>query len=178
MPAIEVVKLMARHFTDLWESRLAVAAFERGWSRHQVVTLASIIEREAATDGERPLVSAVFHNRLRRGMRLESCATVLYALGRYKPRLFERDLQIEHPYNTYRIRGLPPGPIAHPGRFSLLAAVEPADSDYLYFVARGDGTHTFSRTYADHLRAARLGGEGVPVGGRAAREAGASPPPS
>jgi UPF0755 protein len=117
------------------------------------------------------VISAVFHNRLDRGMRLESCATVLYALGRYKPRLFERDLQVESPYNTYRHSGLPPGPIAAPGAASLRAAVDPAAEAYLYFVARGDGTHTFSRTYAEHLRAKNASGSGVLVGGRAAREA-------
>ena len=108
---------------------------------------------------------------------MESCATVLYALGRYKPRLYERDLEIDSPYNTYRVRGLPPGPIANAGEASLLAAVSPADVDFLYFVARGDGTHIFSRTYAEHLAAKRGQGTGVLVGGRAAREAGRPPDP-
>jgi UPF0755 protein len=171
MPAEEVVRLMVGHFTDLWESQLAVPATALGMSRSEVVTLASIVEREAATADERPVISSVFHNRLKRRMRLESCATVLFALGRYKPRLYERDLQVESPYNTYRHAGLPPGPIANPGAASLIAAVAPADEGYLYFVARGNGTHTFSRTYAEHLRAKRAAGAGVLVGGRAAREA-------
>jgi UPF0755 protein len=171
MPAEEVVRLMVRHFTDLWDSRLAGPATALGLSRSEVVTLASIVEREAAVADERPVISSVFHNRLKRRMRLESCATVLYALGRYKPRLYERDLQVESPYNTYRHAGLPPGPIANPGAASLIAAVNPVDEGYLYFVARGDGTHTFSRTYAEHLRAKRTAGSGVLVGGRAAREA-------
>ncbi len=177
MPADEVLRMMVSHFTDLWESRLAEAAADLGLTRHEVATLASIIEREAATGGERVIISAVFHNRLQRRMRLESCATVLYALGRFKPRLYERDLEIDSPYNTFRVRGLPPGPIANAGAASLLAAVSPADVDYLYFVARGDGTHTFSRTYAEHLAAKRGQGTGVLVGGRAAREAGRPPDP-
>lgn len=174
MPAEEVIRLMVNHFTDLWESRLAGPARAVGLSRSEVVTLASIVEREAATAAERPIISSVFHNRLKRGMRLQSCATVLYALGRYKPRLYERDLQVDSPYNTYRHAGLPPGPIANPGAASLIAAVNPVDEGYLYFVARGDGTHTFSRTYAEHLRAKRAAGEGVLVGGRAAQEAAAA----
>lgn len=166
MPAEDVLRLLVGSFNDLWTNRLARPAAQLGMDRRQVVTLASIIEREAARDADRPLVSAVFHNRLTRGMRLESCATVLYALGRWKRRLYERDLQIEHPYNTYRNRGLPPGPIANPGAASLLAAVHPAEAAYLYFVANGDGTHTFSRTYQEHLRAKQGAGAGVLVGGR------------
>lgn len=171
MKAEDVVRLMVRHFTELWDSRLAEAAARIGMSRHEVVTLASIIEREAVVASERPIISAVFHNRLARGMRLESCATVLFALGRYKPRLYERDLRVDSPYNTYRVRGLPPGPIANPGTASLIAAVEPADESFLFFVARGDGTHIFTRTYREHLRAKRASGAGVLVGGKAAQEA-------
>jgi UPF0755 protein len=180
MPAEEVVRVMVGQFNDLWNTELSRPAMETGFTRHEVVTLASIIEREAASEEERPYVSAVFHNRLDRGMRLESCATVLYALGRYKPRLYDRDLEVDSPYNTYRHRGLPPGPIANAGSASLRAAVAPADVDLLYFVARGDGTHSFSRTYAEHLRAKRGQGTGVLVGGRAAREGGregSDPPP-
>ena len=175
MPADEVLRMMVGQFNDLWGEQLAEAAAGLGLTRHEVVTLASIIEREAATGGERGIISAVFHNRLQRRMRLESCATVLYALGRFKPRLYEKDLEIDSPYNTYRISGLPPGPIANAGAASLLAAISPADVDYLYFVARGDGTHIFSRTYAEHLAAKRGQGTGVLVGGRAAREAGRPP---
>ncbi len=172
MPAEEVVRLMVRHFTDLWNAELSAPARSLGMSRLEVVTLASIIEREAVAAEERPIISAVFHNRLKRGMRLESCATVLFALGRYKPRLYERDLQVDSPYNTYRIRGLPPGPIANAGAASLIAAVRPAEETFLYFVARGDGTHTFSRTFQEHIRAKNASGDGVFVGGKAARDAG------
>jgi len=180
MPAEVVVRLMVEQFLALWDAELAGNASETGFTRHEVITFASIIEREAATADERPLISAVFHNRLDRGMRLESCATVLYALGRYKRRLYEKDLAVDSPYNTYLIRGLPPGPIASAGAASLRAAVNPADSDFLYFVARGDGTHTFSRTYAEHLRAKRGQGSGILVGGRSVREGGettSEPPP-
>ncbi|MFC1595327.1 endolytic transglycosylase MltG [Gemmatimonadota bacterium] len=180
MPAEAVVRLMVDQFLALWDEDLAGPALETGLTRHEIITLASIIEREAASADERPLISAVFHNRLDRGMRLESCATVLYALGRYKPRLYERDLAVDSPYNTYLIRGLPPGPIANAGAASLRASVNPAESGFLYFVARGNGTHTFSRTYAEHLRAIRGQGSSVLVGGRAAREGGetgSEPPP-
>jgi UPF0755 protein len=171
MPAEEVVRLMVRHFTDLWSEALAGSAERLGMSRREVVTLASIIEREAVAADEREIISSVFHNRMERGMRLESCATVLYALGRYKPRLYERDLQVDSPYNTYRHQGLPPGPIANPGAASLIASVNPAADSYLYFVARGDGTHIFSRTFQEHVNAKNASGEGVLVGGKAAREA-------
>ncbi|MFC1545772.1 endolytic transglycosylase MltG, partial [Gemmatimonadota bacterium] len=180
MPAEMAATLMVEHFLALWDIELAAAAAVKGLTRHEVITFASIIEREAASADERPLISAVFHNRLDSGMRLESCATVLYALGRFKRRLYERDLAVDSPYNTYLNRGLPPGPIANPGAASLRAVVDPADSDFLYFVARGDGTHTFSRTYAEHLRAKRGQGDGVLVGGRSNSEGGGSisePPP-
>ena len=172
MPAEDVLRMMVGQFTDLWDGGIGTTAAGLGMTRHEVATLASIIEREAATGEERGTISAVFHNRLDRRMRLESCATVLFALGRFKQRLYERDLQVDSPYNTYRVGGLPPGPIANAGEASLLAAVNPEETDYLYFVARGDGTHIFSRTFAEHVAAKNAQGNGVLVGGRAAREAG------
>lgn len=116
----------------------------------QVVTLASLVEKEAKLDAERPLIAGVFLNRLKKGMKLESCATVEYLLEEPKPVLTYQDLEIDSPYNTYRVFGLPPGPIASPGRASLLAALNPAPTDYLYFVARPDGSHEFSRTLEEH----------------------------
>src|SRR5690606_21314335 len=111
-------------------------------------------EREGKLDEERPLMSAVFHNRLRKGMKLESCATVQYILGERKENLTTAETQIPSPYNTYVNMGLPPGPIASAGKASLVAAVNPADVDYLFFVLTGsDGSHTFTRTYEEHLRA-------------------------
>ena len=122
------------------------------------MTLASLIEEETALADERPLVSAVFHNRLKIGMKLDCDPTVAYALkleGRYTGRLLFRDLKLASPYNTYLHAGLPPGPISNPGKPSLDAALHPAPEDFLYFVARGDGTHRFSRTLGEHLDAVK-----------------------
>lgn len=126
-------------------------------SLYQALTLASIIELEAVRPQERPLISGVFQNRLRIGMRLGSDPTVEYALGRHQGRkgLSFKDIRIDSPYNTYRYAGLPPGPIANPGLASFKAALHPQETDYLYFVAKGDGTHAFTRTYEDHLAAQR-----------------------
>lgn len=123
----------------------------------EAVTLASIIELEAVRPQERALISGVFRNRLKIGMRLGSDPTVEYALGRHQGRkgLSFKDIKIDSPYNTYRYAGLPPGPIANPGLASFQAALNPQETDYLYFVARGDGTHAFTRTYAEHLAAQR-----------------------
>jgi len=124
-----------------------------GWTRHRTLILASIVEREAKVDEERPLIAGVFMGRLRRGMRLESCATVQYALGTVRERLLYRDLEVESPYNTYIHAGLPPGPICSPGLASIQAVVSPDTSEgYLYFVSRGDGSgrHLFARTHSEH----------------------------
>lgn len=118
-----------------------------------IVIIASIIEREAANDDERPLVSAVFHNRLKKGIKLRSCATVEYLLEERKPRLLDVDLEIDSPYNTYQIQGLPIGPIASPGAESLKAALHPADVDYLYFLVQKDGTQGFFKYYDDFINA-------------------------
>jgi UPF0755 protein len=130
---------------------------EQGGGRplHEIVTLASLVEREARRDDERALIAGVLYNRLRRGMRLEVDATVLYALGGHKAVVTYRDLEVDSPYNTYRRTGLPPGPIANPGLASLQAALRPAATEYLYYVARPDGSHVFSRTYQEHLVAIR-----------------------
>jgi UPF0755 protein len=117
------------------------------------VTLASIVERETASPAERPLVAAVFLNRLRLGMPLQADPTVIYGIAGFDGDLRRPDLKSANPYNTYVIRGLPPGPIANPGREALAAVLAPAPADFLYFVARRDGTHQFSRTLAEHNRA-------------------------
>ncbi len=128
-------------------------AAERGLTVHQVLTLASVIEKETSVDAERPLVAAVFVNRLRKNMRLQSDPTVIYSLPHFDGNIRRRDLSYDSPYNTYRYKGLPPGPIASPGLASIRAALYPAESDFLYFVATQKGSHKFSRTYREHRQA-------------------------
>jgi len=119
----------------------------------QVVTLASIIEEEAKIDKEKPIISAVFHNRIIKNIPLQSCATVEYILDEHREKLTLEDLKKDSPYNTYLNRGLPPGPISSPGYKAIIAALKPDKNDYLYFVSNGDGSHTFSVTYQEHLKA-------------------------
>ena len=149
--AARMVGQFHRVFADSLRQRLKAL----GLSLHQAVTLASIVEREAVAVEEQPIISGVFQRRLKLNRRLESCATVNYALGRSKKRLTYADLQVDSPFNTYRHHGLPPGPISSPGRTALRAVLYPAQTEYLYFVARGDGTHIFSRTNREHERAKR-----------------------
>jgi UPF0755 protein len=136
-------------FPPEWERR----ASEIGLTRHEVVTLASIIEKETGDPSERPLIASVFHNRLKRGMRLETDPTVIYGIRDFDGNLTRKHLETPTPFNTYIIRGLPPGPIASPGRDSLKAALYPAQTEFLFFVSRNDGTHRFSTNLADHARA-------------------------
>ena len=145
-----IITMLLNRFDQVMTGKWREQATHLGMSIPQVVTLASLIEREAKVAGDRPLVSSVFHNRLDINMRLESCATVQYALGEVKAVLLYKDLEIESPYNTYRHAGLPPGPIAAPGAAALEAALYPADTDYLFFVAKKDGSHFFSKTLAEH----------------------------
>lgn len=127
-----------------------------GLSLDKVVILASLIEREARVPRDRPLIAAVLHNRLKEKMRLQVDATVLYALGRHKSRVLYEDLKTPSRYNTYRHLGLPPGPICNPGLHSIEAALRPAKQNYLFYVARPDGSHIFTRTYAEHQKAIRV----------------------
>ncbi len=153
--AAGTVDAMVAGFLRVYESDLRVAAAERGLSAREVVTIASLIEKETASPPERPIVSAVYQNRLRIGMGLQCDPTVIYALllaGKWNGNLTRENLQVDSPYNTYRHAGLPPGPIAAPGRASLQAAVHPAEAAYLYFVSRNDGTHAFATTLAEHNR--------------------------
>ena len=153
MPAEEIARLFAERFLVVWK-QIEPLATAQGLTQHQVVTLASIVEKETGVSEERALVAGVFRNRLKRRMRLESDPTVIYGIPDFDGNLRRRDLEdAANPYNTYRIAALPPGPIANPGEASLRAVVNPADSDYLYFVARNDGTHTFSNTFREHERA-------------------------
>ncbi|MFZ3130643.1 MAG: endolytic transglycosylase MltG [Desulfosporosinus sp.] len=122
----------------------------------QWVALGSLVEKEAVKASDRPLIASVFMNRLRIGQPLQSCATIQFLLGTPKEKLFEKDLQIPSPYNTYLHSGLPPGPIANPGHDSLQAALYPTQTDFLYFVAKKDGSHAFAKTYAEHLKNVKL----------------------
>jgi UPF0755 protein len=128
-------------------------ASARDLSLHQLLTLASIIEKEAVDPSEMPLISAVFWNRLKREMPLQADPTVQYAVGKDRLRLTREDLQVDSPFNTYRRTGLPPGPIASPGRMAIQAAVRPARVNYLYFVAMDERRHQFSANLADHVAA-------------------------
>ncbi|MBI3401383.1 MAG: endolytic transglycosylase MltG [Acidobacteria bacterium] len=151
--AAALVRLMVARFEHVLTADLRQAAQARSRSLHQLVTLASIVEKETARPDERPIVAAVYENRLRIGMPLQCDPTVIYALqrtGRYDGNLRHDDLAFDSPYNTYRYSGLPPGPIASPGRAALEAAVHPADADFLYFVSRNDGSHEFARSLGDH----------------------------
>lgn len=150
-----IASLMVDQFHRVFADSLRQQLQGRGLSLHQAVTLASIIERESMAIEEQPIISGVFQRRLQLNRRLESCATINYALGINKKRLTYADLEVDSPFNTYRHHGLPPGPICNPGRTALRAVLHPAETEYLYFVARGDGTHIFSRTNKEHERAKR-----------------------
>jgi UPF0755 protein len=152
------VREMTRRFESIWDPAWNDRLTELGMSRNQIVTLASIIEKEAVLPEERPVIAAVYLNRLKKHMLLQADPTVQYALGLHRDRLLYRDLLIDSPYNTYKYPGLPPGPIASPGRASLEASLYPAKVPYLYFVAMPDGHHEFrsnSRAHSEAVRMAR-----------------------
>ncbi len=154
--AAEILAAMTAHFWAVFAPPWREQAGRLGLTVHAAVTLASVIEKETGADHERALIASVFHNRLRRGMRLETDPTVIYGLGEtFDGNLTRRHLETATPYNTYLIPGLPPGPIASPGAKALEAALFPAASDSLFFVARGDGTHHFSSTLQEHHAAVR-----------------------
>lgn len=149
----DIVRMFLDRFAEVivprWQANGA------GRSLHEIVTLASLIEREAKLPAERPLIAGVLYNRLRRGWPLQVDATVLYALGRRRGPVTLKDLEADSPYNTYRYKGLPPGPIASPGLAAIEATLDPAPTDYLFYVARPDGSHVFSKTYEEHKAAIR-----------------------
>ncbi|MCL4533942.1 MAG: endolytic transglycosylase MltG [Bacteroidetes bacterium] len=159
------VALMVHNFERRVDSSLRQRAVERGQTIHQVLIVASIVEREAVVGSERPLIASVYYNRLKAGMPLQADPTVQYAVagndppttadGYWKKELTQADLNSTSPYNTYRAPGLPPGPISNPGLASIKAALDPAESDYLYFVAKPDGSHAFARTFEEHLQNVR-----------------------
>lgn len=150
----EIIGIMLRRFDEVFSESFRQRAAELGFSVHEIVTIASLVEKEARISHERPLISAVFHNRLKsKNMPyLQSCATVQYVLGETRPVLTYEDLEVDSPYNTYLHPHLPPGPIASPGREAMLAALYPAEVDYLYFVSKEDGSggHYFSTTLEEH----------------------------
>lgn len=148
-----IIQMMLDRFKEVFTEEYEAKMKELGMNIVEVVTLASIIEREIRKPEEQVIASAVFHNRLNRNMRLESCATIQYALGEVKEVLLYSDLEIASPYNTYRNDGLPPGPIAAPGQGAIYAALNPSGDDYLFFVAKPDGSHHFSRTFKEHEQA-------------------------
>ena len=148
----EIVSKLVKKFQSFYTDSLQVRAKALGLTTNQVVTLASIVEGEARLAVERSTISGVYHNRLRKGMKLEADPTVRYTLENEPRRIYYNDLRIDNPYNTYKNPGLPPGPINNPGGSSILAALFPATHTYLFFVADGLGGHKFSSTYAEHLR--------------------------
>ena len=151
----KIIAAMVQRFRDVISDDWRARADDLGLTLHQVVTLASIIEKETGEPAERPLIASVFHNRLKKGMRLETDPTVIYGIKDFDGNLTRKHLRTPTPYNTYLIRGLPPGPIASPGQAALEAALYPAETDFLFFVSRKDRTHQFSSNLKDHQKAVR-----------------------
>jgi len=154
-PAISIIDVMVKRFFEV-TNPLQKRIGESGMTLQQVVTMASLIEKETGQRGERPVIASVFLNRLKRGMRLESDPTVIYGIRDFNGNLTRKDLSESTPYNTYVIRGLPFGPIANPGEESIKAVLDPADTDYLYFVSKNNGSHHFSKTLREHNRAVKI----------------------
>ena len=150
-----VIEAMLDRFDQAVGPSIQAAARARGLTLHQLLTVASMVEREAQVGSERGVIAGVIYNRLARGMRLEIDATVLYALGRHKESVTLADLAVDSPYNTYRHEGLPPGPIANPGFASIVDAASQIPTPYFFYVLKPDGSHHFSRTLAEHLAAVR-----------------------
>lgn len=151
--AEDILRQLVARFHEVWTPVYDERATVLGLSAHQVMTLASIVEKETGAASERPRIASVFLNRLKLGMPLQSDPTVIYGLPHFDGNLRKDDLSNPHHYNTYVHPGLPPGPIASPGKASIEAVLSPAETKYLYFVAKGDGTHEFTSTLSDHLRA-------------------------
>jgi len=148
-----VIRFFLLRFSQIFTPKMAERASEMGLSEGEILTIASIIERETSDLMERPLVSAVIHNRMKKGIRLQSDPTVIYGIPEFNGNLTRKDLMRYSPYNTYLIPGLPPGPICNPGTNSIMGALFPASVDYLYFVSKNDGTHKFSSTLKEHNEA-------------------------
>ncbi len=147
----EIIGIFYKGFKNFMVDSLRVKAKSLGYSIHNILTLASIVDGETNKIQEMPVIASVYYNRLKRGMKLEADPTVQYLQKKWKRLLF-KDLKIDSPYNTYLHAGLPPGPINNPGKDAILAALYPAKTDYLFFVANGQGGHNFAKTYSQHLR--------------------------
>jgi UPF0755 protein len=157
-PASKLIDLMLERFRAAYTAELQAKARDQALSTRQVITLASLVEKETAQEQERALVAAVYRNRMKIGMGMQADPTIIYALqkaGKYDGNIHREDLTFDSPYNTYRYAGLPPGPIASPRKASIEAALTPADVPYVYFVSRNDGTHVFATTLAEHNRNVR-----------------------
>ena len=152
LSAISVIEIMVSRFMEIYNSIIEESS-PSGMSMEELVTLASIIEKETGKSSERPIISSVFHNRLKKGMKLESDPTVIYGIHDFNGNITKKDLNTITPYNTYIIPGLPPGPIANPGKAAIEAALKPEDTEYIFFVSKNDGTHVFSEIYRDHVNA-------------------------
>jgi UPF0755 protein len=148
-----ILREMVSRFNDVYSDTYRKRADELGLSQTEVITLASIIEKETSDPSERYVIGAVFHNRLKKGIPLQSDPTVIYGIKNFNGNLTKEDLQAESPYNTYLLKGLPPQPIANPGEESIKAALYPSPDRYLYFVSKNNGTHHFSTTLEGHNRA-------------------------
>ncbi len=153
--AADILGRMVTRLSEVFTPAMQQQAQELGFSQHEVLTLASLVEKETGAAEERPLIAGVFHNRLRQNIPLQCDPTVIYGIPNFDGNLTRRHLRTPTPYNTYLFTGLPPGPIANPGLAAIQAVLAPAKTNYLYFVARGDGTHVFSTRLADHNRAVR-----------------------
>ena len=153
--AEKILGRMLARLREVFSPAMQQRAQEMGLSRHAVLTLASLVEKETGAAQERPLIAGVFHNRLRKKIPLQCDPTVIYGIPDFDGNITRRHLRTPTPYNTYLFAGLPPGPIANPGLAAIQAALSPAETNYLYFVAKGDGTHVFSARLADHNRAVR-----------------------
>jgi len=155
MTEIDIIKTMVRRFFKEVTADIAKKGENYGFDLHKIITFASMIEKETGLGTERPLISSVFHNRLKKNMRLQCDPTVIYGIKKFDGNLTKKHLQTYTPYNTYKIKGLPLGPIANPGLDSIKAVIDPKESPYLYFVAKKDGSHIFSKNYREHLRNVR-----------------------
>lgn len=154
-PPREIIERMVQKFFSVFNDDFKKRCKEIHWSLEDVVIFASLIEKEAVVDSEKPIISSVYHNRLRHKRPLQCDATIQYVLPEHKSKITYEDLKIDSPYNTYLYPGLPPGPICSPGESSLRAALWPYKTDYFYFVAKGDGTHIFSKDHKAHINAKR-----------------------